>query len=207
MASNFFNQNNPYNVAMSTIGDLAMLSIAWFVGSIPIVTIGVSTSAACEAARTMQEARDHGIFRGYIAAYKRRIGTNLILSLIIAAIWALAAFDLRFLSMQQGGDAISVVYGITVAIFAILGVMLAFVLPLSGRSKLGVAEQIKQSFKLAVLKPLVAIAIFILDILPIALLATIPGAIIWVPMLWILAASGGSFWLQILMIRKAFKLE
>lgn len=207
MASNFFNQNNPYNVAMSTIGDLAMLSIAWFVGSIPIVTIGVSTSAACEAARTMQEARDHGIFRGYIAAYKRRIGTNLILSLIIAAVWALAAFDLRFLSMQQGGDAISVVYGITVAIFAILGVMLAFVLPLSGRSKLGVAEQIKQSFKLAVLKPLVAIAIFILDILPIALLATIPGAIIWVPMLWILAASGGSFWLQILMIRKAFKLE
>lgn len=207
MASNFFNQNNPYNVAMSTIGDLAMLSIAWFVGSIPIVTIGVSTSAACEVARTMQEARDHGIFRGYIAAYKRRIGTNLILSLIIAAIWALAAFDLRFLSMQQGGDAISVVYGITVAIFAILGVMLAFVLPLSGRSKLGVAEQIKQSFKLAVLKPLVAIAIFILDILPIALLATIPGAIIWVPMLWILAASGGSFWLQILMIRKAFKLE
>ena len=207
MASNFFNQNNPYNVAMSTIGNLAMLSIAWFVGSIPIVTIGVSTSAACEVARTMQEARDHGIFRGYIAAYKRRIGTNLILSLIIAAVWALAAFDLRFLSMQQGGDAISVVYGITVAIFAILGVMLAFVLPLSGRSKLGVAEQIKQSFKLAVLKPLVAIAIFILDILPIALLATIPGAIIWVPMLWILAASGGSFWLQILMIRKAFKLE
>ncbi len=207
MASNFFNQNNPYNVAMSTIGDLAMLSIAWFVGSIPIVTIGVSTSAACEVARTMQEARDHGIFRGYIAAYKRRIGTNLILSLIIAAVWALAAFDLRFLSMQQGGDAISVVYGITVAIFAILGVMLAFVLPLSGRSKLGVAEQIKQSFKLAVLKPLVAIAVFILDILPIALLATIPGAIIWVPMLWILVASGGSFWLQILMIRKAFKLE
>lgn len=206
MASNFFNQNNPYNVAMSTIGDLAMLSIAWFVGSIPIVTIGVSTSAACEVARTMQEARDHGIFRGYIAAYKRRIGTNLILSLIIAAVWALAAFDLRFLSMQQGGDAISVVYGITVAIFAILGVMLAFVLPLSGRSKLGVAEQIKQSFKLAVLKPLVAIAVFILDILPIALF-TIPGAIIWVPMLWILVASGGSFWLQILMIRKAFKLE
>lgn len=207
MASNFFNQNNPYNVAMSTIGDLAMLSIAWFVGSIPIVTIGVSTSAACEVARTMQEARDHGIFRGYIAAYRRRIGTNLILSLIIAAVWALAAFDLRFLSMQQGGDAISVVYGITVAIFAILGVMLAFVLPLSGRSKLGVAEQIKQSFKLAVLKPIVAIAVFILDILPIALLATIPGAIIWVPMLWILVASGGSFWLQILMIRKAFKLE
>ena len=190
MASNFFREDNPYNVVMSTIGDLAMLSVAWFVGSIPIVTIGISTSAACEAARTMQEARDHGIFRGYIAA-----------------VWALAAFDLRFLSMQRGGDTISLVYGVTVAVFAILGVMLAFVLPLSGRSKLSVTEQIRQSFKLAVLKPLVAIAVFALDILPIVLLATVPGAIIWVPLLWIIVASGGSFWLQILMIRKAFKLE
>ena len=199
MASNFFREDNPYNVVMSTIGDLAMLSVAWFVGSIPIVTIGISTSAACEVARTMQEARDHGIFRGYIAAFRRRISTNFALSL--------AAFDLRFLSMQRGGDTISLVYGVTVAVFAILGVMLAFVLPLSGRSKLSVTEQIRQSFKLAVLKPLVAIAVFALDILPIVLLATVPGAIIWVPLLWIIVASGGSFWLQILMIRKAFKLE
>ena len=184
-----------------------MLSVAWFVGSIPIVTIGISTSAACEVARTMQEARDHGIFRGYIAAFRRRISTNFALSLIIAAVWALAAFDLRFLSMQRGGDTISLVYGVTVAVFAILGVMLAFILPLSGRSKLSVTEQIRQSFKLAVLKPLVAIAVFALDILPIVLLATVPGAIIWVPLLWIIVASGGSFWLQILMIRKAFKLE
>ena len=124
MASNFFREDNPYNVVMSTIGDLAMLSVAWFVGSIPIVTIGISTSAACEVARTMQEARDHGIFRGYIAAFRRRIGTNFALSLIIAAVWALAAFDLRFLSMQRGGDTISLVYGVTVAVFAILGVML-----------------------------------------------------------------------------------
>lgn len=207
MASNFFREDNPYNVVMSTIGDLAMLSVAWFVGSIPIVTIGISTSAACEVARTMQEARDHGIFRGYIAAFRRRISTNFALSLIIAAVWALAAFDLRFLSMQRGGDTISLIYGVTVAVFAILGVMLAFVLPLSGRSKLSVTEQIRQSFKLAVLKPLVAIAVFALDILPIVLLATVPGAIIWVPLLWIIVASGGSFWLQILMIRKAFKLE
>ena len=207
MASNFFREDNPYNVVMSTIGDLAMLSAAWFVGSIPIVTIGVSTSAACEVARKMQETRDDGIFREYIAAYKRRFGTNLALSVILALVWGLAAFDLRFLSLQNASDSMSLVYGITVAVFALLGVMLSFALPLAGRSKLGVVEQIKQSFKLAVIRPLVAIAVFVFDILPIVLLATVPGAIIWVPLLWIIVASGGSFWLQMLMIRKAFKLE
>lgn len=128
------------------------------------------------------------------------------LTAIIACVWALAAFDLRFLS-RQSGNTVSVVYGITVAVFAFLGIALAFVLPLTGRSKLSVVEQIKQSARLAVLKPMVAIAVFVLDILPIALLATVPGAIMWVPLLWAILGVGASAWLQMRMIRKAFALE
>ncbi|KFI69042.1 hypothetical protein BMERY_0532 [Bifidobacterium merycicum] len=128
------------------------------------------------------------------------------LTAIIACVWALAAFDLWFLS-RQSGNTVSVVYGITVAVFAILGIALAFVLPLTGRSKLSMVEQIKQSARLAVLKPMVAIAVFVLDILSIALLATVPGTIMWVPLLWAMLGVGVSAWLQMRMIRKAFALE
>lgn len=72
---------------------------------------------------------------------------------------------------------------------------------------LGMVEQIKQSVRLAVLKPLVAIAVFVLDVLPIALLATVTGAIMWVPLLWAILGVGVSAWLQMRMIRKAFALE
>ena len=48
MSAGIFRQDNPYNTVMGRIGDLAMLSVSWFVCSIPIVTIGPSTSAACE---------------------------------------------------------------------------------------------------------------------------------------------------------------
>ena len=206
MDSRFFREDNPYNVFMSTVGDLAMLSVAWTVCSLPIVTIGASTAAACEVARTMQEGRDNGIFRGFWKAFRRRFGTTMALSAIIACVWALAAFDLWFLSRQSGNGA-SVVYGVTVAVFAVVSVALALALPLTGRSKLGVVEQLKQSVRLAVLKPLVAIAVFVLDILPIALLATVPGAIAWVPLLWAILGAGASAWLQMRMIRKAFALE
>ncbi|NMM96824.1 transferase [Bifidobacterium sp. DSM 109960] len=206
MDSRFFREDNPYNVFMNTVGDLAMLSVAWVVCSLPIVTIGASTAAACEVARTMQEDRDNGIFRGFWKAFKRRFGITMALTAIIACVWGLGAFDLWFLS-RQSGNAVSVVYGITVAVFAIIGVALAFVLPLTGRSKLSVFEQIKQSARLAVLKPMVAIAVFVLDVLPIALLATVPGAIAWVPLLWAILGVGVSAWLQMRMIRKAFALE
>ena len=55
--ANIFSQDNPFNDLMSTIGDMAMISVAWTVCSIPVVTIGASTSAACEVARELQKAR------------------------------------------------------------------------------------------------------------------------------------------------------
>lgn len=56
--ANIFSQDNPFNDLMSTIGDMAMISVAWTVFSIPVVTIGASTSAACEIARELQEGSD-----------------------------------------------------------------------------------------------------------------------------------------------------
>lgn len=206
MASRFFHADNPYNEVMNAVGDLAMLSLAWFVCSIPLVTIGASSAAACEVARTMQEGRDNGIFRGFWAAFTRRIGTALLLTLVLACVWGLAVFDLWYLS-RQSGDMMSVVYGITLSVIVLVGMILAFVLPLSGRSNLGVAAQIRQSARLAAMKPLTAFACFVLNIAPIVLVAVLPGAVIWMPLLYIVFGIGGTAWLQMFLIRKAFALE
>ena len=45
MAS-IFSQDNPFNDFMSTVGDMAMISIAWTICSIPAVTVGASTAPA-----------------------------------------------------------------------------------------------------------------------------------------------------------------
>ena len=63
-----------------------MLSVAWFVCCLPVVTIGVSTAAACEVAREMQEDRDNGIFKGFWRAIKRRFGTGMLLPTLLT--WA-----------------------------------------------------------------------------------------------------------------------
>lgn len=207
MAGGIFRQDNPYNTVMSRIGDIAMLSVAWFVCSIPVVTLGVSTAAACEVAREMQEDRDNGIFRGFWRALKRRFGTGMLLSLVLGVLIALGAFDLWWISRSMSGDNASILYGVTLAVFIIVAMLFAFVLPLSGRSKLSAWEQIKQSAKLAMMKPFVAIAIVTLNILPVLLLATIPSAVAWVPLVWCIFAGGGTAWVDMLMIRRAFALE
>lgn len=81
MAS-IFSQDNPFNDFMSTVGDMAMISIAWTICSIPVVTVGASTAAACEVARELQSGSCKGIFRSFWAAFKRRFPTTLALTAV-----------------------------------------------------------------------------------------------------------------------------
>lgn len=188
MGAGIFRQDNPYNTIMGRIGDLAMLSVAWTVFSIPVFTIGTSTSAACEVAREIVEDTDEGVFRAFWRAFKRRFGTSCLFTLLYAVVFGLGAFDLWWIS-RESGDSASIFYGVTVTVFVIVAMLLAFVLPLSGRSKLTAREQIAQSARLALMKPLVALLIVALAALPIALMALVPGAIMWVPLLWVIPAS------------------
>ena len=206
MSAGIFRQDNPFNVVMGRIGDLAMLSVAWMVFSIPVFTIGASTSAACEMAREIVEDTDEGVFRAFWRTFKRRFGVSCLFTLLYAVVFDLGAFDPWWIS-RQSGDSASIYYGVTVTVFVIVGMLLAFVLPLSGRSKLTVREQIAQSARLALMKPLVALLIVALAALPIALMALVPGAIMWVPLLWVILGFGVSFWAAMLATCKAFALK
>ena len=199
MAS-IFSQDNPFNDFMSTVGDMAMISIAWTICSIPVVTVGAST--ACEVARELQSGSCKGIFRSFWAAFKRRFPTTLALTAVIAAFCGLALFDLWYLS-RQSTDTVAVLYGVTIVVIAVVGSALAFVLPLTGRSKLSVGEQLTQSARLALGKPHIAFAALLLNIWPIIVVQTL----MLVPLLWIFVGAGASFWVQMNLIRKTFSLD
>lgn len=204
--ANIFSQDNPFNDLMSTIGDMAMISVAWTVCSIPVVTIGASTSAACEVARELQTGSSKGIFRSFWAAFKRRFPTNLALTAILALFWGLALFDLWYLS-KQSGNTVAILYGATLAVIAVIGSLFAFILPLSGRSKLSVGE-IKQSVRLALMRPHIAFAVLLLNIWPIVAVLIAPQqTLMLIPLLWIFVAAGASFYLQMMLVRKTFALK
>lgn len=62
-------------------------------------------------------------------------------SAIPGLFWGLAPFDLWYLS-KQSGNTVAILYGITlaaIAAIAAIGSLLAFILPLSGRSKCAIA--------------------------------------------------------------------
>lgn len=82
--------NRPFFRTMSSIGDCVALSVLWLVCSLPVVTLGASTSAAFSVAGKMAAKEDTFVWKGFFSAFRRdfAIATRawLPMALIAAAI-------------------------------------------------------------------------------------------------------------------------
>lgn len=63
--------SKPFFRAMSSIGDCVGLSVLWLVCSLPIVTLGASTSAAFSVAGKLAAKEEHFVWKGFFSAFRR----------------------------------------------------------------------------------------------------------------------------------------
>lgn len=200
----FFEQDSPFSTVMSRIGDLGMVNIAWVVCSLPVVTIGASTSAMYEVVRSLHEGHDQHVLRQFGHAFTRRLGTSVAMTAIAAAFLALVAFNLRWLTLPQASSAMSAVaYGVIVFLAAVVLAGAGFIFPAMSRSKLSLWQQIRQSFRIAAFHPLTAVGTLALNLLPFAITAVIPGGFAFVTFFYGLVLTAVSAYEIVAMMLRA----
>lgn len=191
-------QDNPFNTFMSRVGDLAMINIAWAVCCLPVVTIGASTAAMFEVVRCLHEDNDAHVLKRFSRAFMRRFTASLALELIAVVFLALGTFDLWYLTtLSPDTTFASLAYGVIIAIALIVAIGAGFVFPVTSRSKLSVGAQITQSFRIAIAHPVVALAVFALNALPVVIATFVPGGLFPVVFFWGLLLAAASAWLTI----------
>ncbi|OZG57339.1 transferase [Bifidobacterium tissieri] len=199
-----FAQGSAYNDVMSTIGDLAMVNVAWAVCCLPVVTAGASTGALYDVARAIHDGDDAHVLRRFAAAFRRRIGTSIGITVIIGAFWALALFDLWYLTHGLTNiDIASLAYGICATVIALVAAGLGFVFPLMSRSDRGAGAQIRRSFAVAIAHPLVALAILALNALPFIVAMIAPGGPVLAGTLWGIVLTGCTAWVVIALMKRS----
>lgn len=92
----FFHMDNPVFRFISRVGDMFILSLLWFVTSLPIITIGASTTALFDACIRIIRSRDTSVFRDFFKAFKSNFKQSTVIFLIMAALGAVIAADMYF---------------------------------------------------------------------------------------------------------------
>ena len=96
MLSGLFNYDNPVWRFIGKFWDVLILNVLWLVCSIPIVTIGASTTAMYYVTLKLARDEDGYTIRSFFKSFKENFRQATVIWLIFLAVVFLLGFDLYF---------------------------------------------------------------------------------------------------------------
>lgn len=134
-----------------------MLNLLWILGSLPLLTIGVSTSALYYVYGKKVRGDSYNIYKDFVKGYKGSFKQAFPIGAVISVVLFLSIFNLYKLnSMGSGYSSLKILQ-----LFIILQILIisVFLFPLIARFNLGLYELIKNSVILAYKNIIVSISL------------------------------------------------
>lgn len=177
MLSGFFNYDNPVWRFIGKFGDLIILNILWFVCSIPIFTIGASTTAVYYVTLKLARNDDGYTIRSFFKSFKENFKQSTIIWLIMMAVGLILVFDLLFFT--KGGFSGSqqfrtVMVTIFLAMSIIYLAILTYIFPLQSRFYNTIKRTFFNAFFMSIRHLFQTIAIIAIDVAAVFAMLMIP---------------------------------
>ncbi len=163
----FFNYDNPVWRFIGKFWDVFILNILWLVCSLPIITIGASTTAMYYVTLRLVRDEDGYTFRSFFHSFKQNFKQATIIWLIFLVAGIILLTDVWFVltaGVVPQGTARMVFTALFVGMFIIWFAMLTYVFPILARFYGTVKQTLLNSFLLSVRYILYTIAMIAVDI-------------------------------------------
>ena len=186
--SGIFNLDSPVVRAVTRFGDLILLSLLWFVGCIPLVTIGISCTSVYAAIHKVFDQKEGIAALEYLKSFKSnfRQATLSFLPLGLLELLLLAeCFVTEFL--QEQSIAWVNLRPVFLVLSYLVGLWIVYTAAYSARFQDNAKTTIRQSALLALANPVQSILlladlwaiIFVLPVFP-PLIVILPGIFGWI---------------------------
>lgn len=170
------------------ISDIAVLSILWMIGCLPIVTIGASTKALFHIAGKKVAGEESKLVSDFFKSYKDNFLQSILITIFLAIMWisSLTYFMMVYASLRNGFN-LSIIIMILVAFEVMM--MTIYICALLAKYKLKTLIIIKNSFLFTHAYFLESIKAFGVIVAMLFCLLMVPGLVIILPGAIALTAS------------------
>ena len=164
----FFSESNWLYRCMSRLADWMILSVLWCVCSLPIITIGVSTTSLYCVSLQLARGEEPPIFKTYFRSFRVNLKQGLVLGLMVLAAIAITAVDYYAYRVTSG--TISLVFaGFSIVSAIILVLILPYLFPLLAQFNNTVPQMIKNAFVLSVANLPTTVGLLLIHAVPVLL--------------------------------------
>lgn len=170
-----FGYDSPLMGALTTIGDCIVLSVLWIIFSLPVVTIGASTTAFYAAAYHAVRKKDAALWSSFWGAFKENFRRSTLLWLVVFLVLALLTVDVFVLrSICRNGGAMGKLYYIVLIFWCLALTWGIYVAAYAARFNGSVGEVLKFSFMMMALHPIKMLGVLLPALAGMALTLLVP---------------------------------
>lgn len=188
MAENKHLMEKPIWNALSQAADLAILNILWILCSLPIITLGASTTALYDCTMKIIRQQDDGILAMFFRSFRRNLKQGIVLTLLSAISGFFLLCDLRYFGILDG-----MVFKLAFAIFAILGVFwviaVSYVFPILAQFDNTIPGHIRSAVLVGSMHLKRTIPIVILNLIPVCIFLFAPSVFLMCMPIWLLCGA------------------
>ncbi|SFG34471.1 YesL family protein [Oribacterium sp. WCC10] len=152
MLQGFFNYDNPIWRFVGRLGDMIMLNVLWIVCSLPVFTIGASTTALYYCTLKIVRNEDYGDIKMFFKSFRLNFkqATVIWIPMLIAA--CVLVFDFNFFGhvMAEAGAMRIILQALTIAIMVLWLFLFLYVWPVLSRFDNTVKNTVKNAVYMSV---------------------------------------------------------
>jgi len=184
----FFSLEGPFNKWGGILADMVLVTFMWILFSIPIITIGASTTAMYFVTTRRIAERERYITTDFWESFKANFKRATIMWMIILVITVVLVLNVLHISSPYGEGLMgrTVMFSGQLVFLTVVGIMSVYIYPLMARFDMGLKEVLKSAFFMSVRHfltsltcvAMVILAVFLFVQLP-PLLIVLPGAYAW----------------------------
>lgn len=163
-----FNYDSKLFQFLVRVCDIVFLSLLWLLCSLPLITIGASTTALYYTVMKLVRQRGDSAVEMFFHAFKQNFKASLPVTLILLFVAYMMALDYLLLSPQYGGS--GVFHGICILVLAVYAVEASFVFPVLAKFQCTTRQVFRNAAYIALSNPLVAVMVTALHLVPVWLL-------------------------------------
>lgn len=177
---NLFNMEGGLMTALSKFFDICFISILWVICSIPLITIGASTTALYYGiVKVIRHDRGY-VGREFFHSFKTNFASGTILWIIIAALSGLLYFNMK-LAGQMGGNQGYLLVSVYRAMAFILLCVTAYIFPNLSRFTMGKKQLIQTSLFMSMKHLPITIVVVVILVLTMLAVQIMPVTLLFLP--------------------------
>ena len=143
----FFSVDSPLYRFLSRVLDILKLNFLWILGSLPVFTIGASTTAAMSVALKLADDVEGYFTKSYFEAYKANFKQGVPMGLIFLVAWYAVYLDFQLFGAVKNNPVILLIIGMVSVFLVIIAMIYSF--PLLARYENTVVRTIQNSMDIS----------------------------------------------------------